>query len=425
MTRSSEVHTDRDLNVLIVTESYPPETYGGGEISCSLLAESLAATGVGVTVLTSRSDREGKIEERNGVKVIRRLKTGESRDRLLENLKRKIYLKKSIKEEIERISEDFDLIHFFNITSITELSVDKPTFATINSYINFCPKGNLFYKEEEVCKGCNFRKFIGCITNSEYVGNQKIGKSLRYNPAFWIALYSDYRKRRKRLDYVDNFFSLSEFISNRLKEAGVSQKNIVKVPNVPDIESLDKEGDFDLDEEGTVVTYVGVLTKIKGVDLLIRAFSQIDPEATLLVVGDGPERERLEEIADDDLKIKFLGEVEHRAIPSIYQQSDVIVVPSVWPEPLSRVLLEAAYFGKPIIATDVGGNPDIVEHGYNGLLFKPEVEDLSIKLKEVLDDEKIQKMGRNMKKFYEDNLSKSKVVDKIVETYLSHLRERN
>lgn len=423
MSETSTESNKIDLNILFVTESYPPNSYGGGEISCALLAQALGERKeADVTVLTSEVEGEKELEKKNGIKIIRRLKTGKDRSSLKSNLKRKTFFKKSVKEELDKISQDYDLIHFFNITSITDIRTEKPTFATINSYINFCPKGNLFYKEESVCEGCSFTKFIGCITNSKYVGNQKLGGPLKYNPIFWTSLYLDYKKRNKILKYVDHFFSLSEFINQQLVKSNVDPADITKVVNIPKIEKSSRQ--IDLPDDGPIVTYIGTLTKIKGVDLLIRAFEKVETEAKLIIVGDGPERKKLEEMAGSNSNIIFLGEVEHEDISSIYERSDIVVVPSVWPEPLSRVLLEAAHFGKPILATDVGGSPEVIEDGYNGLLFKPEVENLKMKLKEILEDEeKIQKMGRNMEKYYEENLSKSTVVDRILDTYRSRLRQ--
>ncbi|MFW5906831.1 MAG: glycosyltransferase family 4 protein [Candidatus Natronoplasma sp.] len=423
MGSASDEKSGCDLKVLFVTESFPPVSYGGGEISCALLAEGLAEKGVDVTVLTSEGEGLKETEIKNGVKIVRRLKTGERRDRLKENLKRRTLLKRSVKEEVPNISSDHDLIHFFNITSIADVRTEKPTFATINSYINFCPKGNLFYREESVCEGCRFTKFLGCITHSEYVGNLKMSKMLRYNPVFWIGLYLDYKKRNRCLNYVDHFFSLSGFISERLSEAGIERKNIVKVPNVPKIETSEKE--LDLPDGRPLLAYIGALTKIKGVDLLISAFDKLDSEAKLVIVGDGPERKNLEKMAGENENIVFLGEVEHDSIPSVYRRSDVIVVPSVWPEPLSRVLLEAAYFGKPIIATDVGGSPDVVKHGYNGFLVKPDTEDLKKKLEQLIKDEdKIKDMEDNMIRYYKKELSKDKVVEKIMKVYTEKLRSR-
>ncbi len=413
-----DAEAEEDLKILFITESFPPDSHGGGEISCALLAEGLAEKGLHISVLTSRVKGLKKEEEKNGVKILRRLKTGEGRDTLKENLKRKMFFKKSVKKEVSKLSQDHDIIHFFNITSITDLPLEKTTFATINSYINFCPKGNLFYKEKMVCEGCDLTKFIGCLTNSEYVGNHKMSNMLRYNPFFWIALYIDYKKRKKCLDHVDHFFSLSDFISKLLVEAGVSEKNILKVPNVPKIEVHREKKKFDIPKGEPLVTYIGALTKIKGVDLLIKAFNELDTDAKLMIVGDGPERKNLERMSAKNENITLSGKIDHKYISSIYKRSDVVVVPSVWPEPLSRVLLESAYFGVPIIATDVGGSPEVVKHGFNGLLVEPNSRDLKEKLESLIEnDERRDVFAHNMKKYFKNNLSKENVLKKGIRSY--------
>ena len=404
-----------NLKILVVTESYPPQSYGGGEISCELFSKELAKReGIDVTVLTSKVEGLDESVVKNGVKILRRLKTGGSRSTLKDNLHRRLFFKRSVKKELNKIVNKFDLVHFFNITSIVK--VNKPSFATINSYVNFCPKGNLFYKEERVCEGCAPIKFMGCIIESDYVGGYELSPFLKYNPIFWLAIYTDYLKRKKSLQVVDHFFSLSGFINDLLIKEGVSSQDITKVVNMSDIDISDKK--LDLPKDGVNVSYIGQLGKIKGVDLLIKAFKRLETTANLIIVGDGPERKKLEGMASSDPNITFLGKVDHQLIHSIYEQSDVIVVPSVWPEPLSRVLLESAYFGKPIVATDVGGSPEVVKHGYNGLLVRPDEDDLKKKLEYIIDkDKKRRSMSKNMKKYYRKNLSKDKIFDKIVETY--------
>ncbi|MFW6141317.1 MAG: glycosyltransferase family 4 protein [Candidatus Saliniplasma sp.] len=405
-----------NLKILIVTESYPPQSYGGGEISCKLFAEGLAERyGINVTVLTSKVEGVEDLDKKNGVKILRRMKTGGSRSTLKDNIQRRLFFKKCVKNEIVKIVDKFDLVHFFNITSIVD--VEKTSFATINSYVNFCPKGNLFYKEKSVCQGCAPIKFMGCITNSDYVGEYEISPFLKYNPVFWLSIYMDYLRRKKSLKDVDHFFSLSEFINELLIKEGVQSQNITKVVNLPDIDVSDKK--LELPKEGVNVSYIGQLGKIKGVDLLIKAFNQLNSDANLIIVGDGPERKKLEGLASSNPDITFLGKVDHQLIHSVYEQSDVIIVPSVWPEPLSRVLLESAYFGKPIVATDVGGSSEVIKHGYNGLLVKPDIEDLRKKLEYIIDrDGKRRSMSENMKKYYRKNLSKDKILDKIVKNYM-------
>jgi|GEM_PF-751403 len=423
MSQRSSQNKQTELDILLVTESYPPESYGGGEISCSLLAEFLAEQrGIDVTVLTSKIEGVDDKERKNNVNVLRKLKTGKNRESFWQNLRRRLFFKRSVKKEVEKIADDYDLIHFFNITSMTELSVKKSTFATINSYINFCPKGNLFYKEESVCKGCSFLKFIGCLTNSEFIGNYRMDRLLKYNPVFWAALYFDYQRRNKSLESVGHFFSLNKLINELLIKSGVKEEDIKKVVNIPDIEGLkskDLKLNLEINDERPTIAYIGVLSKIKGVDLLIKAFKRVESEAELIIVGDGPKRSELEELAGrEDKDINFLGHLNHEYIPEVYKRSDLIVVPSVWPEPLSRVLLESAFFGKPVLATDIGGSPEIIDHGYNGLLFKPNVEDLKEKLEYLIDrKDKRKEYSKNMKEFFNSELDKEVIIDDIIQFY--------
>ncbi len=405
------------LKVLFVSESYPPESYGGGELSCALLASKLAeCKGIEVTVLTSEVEGCPTLERNKGVTILRKLKTGGGRATLWDNLKRKMYFKRSVRRQLGRIVEEYDIVHFFNLTSIVK--VDKPSFATINSYINFCPKGNLFYKDKEVCQGCSPVKFIGCITHSEYIGGHRLRTPFKYNPLFWLPLYIDFLKRKKDIQKVDRFFSLSDFINGLLIKEGVKKSKISKVVNISDIAESDDK--MDLDQEGVLLVYIGELSNIKGVDLLIKAFNRLNTDSRLLIVGDGPEREKLTNLAGPS--VDFLGRVDHDAVHSIYRQADVVVVPSLWPEPLSRVLLEAAHFGTPIVATRVGGSPEIVKDGYNGLLVDPEVEDMVQKLKNIIEDHgERDVMAENMKTFYRRKLCSERIVNDIVEVYEEEL----
>ncbi|MFO8109964.1 MAG: hypothetical protein R6U17_05520 [Thermoplasmata archaeon] len=71
--------------------------------------------------------------------ILRKLNAGCTS--LSDDLKRKFHFNRSVKRGLERISDRYDIIHFFNMTRMVD--VDKPSFVTINSYVSFCPKGNL------------------------------------------------------------------------------------------------------------------------------------------------------------------------------------------------------------------------------------------------------------------------------------------
>ena len=141
--------------VLLVSEYYPPKVFGGGEISAEHLAKGLADRGVDVSVLTSKFRGLPGYEENSGVKIHRRLSTGRGPTSMI---KRKLLFPRSIRKELKKLDEkeNFDVIHFLNTTSITRC--EKRSIATINSYGNFCPKGNMFYREKKACNGCGILK---------------------------------------------------------------------------------------------------------------------------------------------------------------------------------------------------------------------------------------------------------------------------
>jgi glycosyltransferase involved in cell wall biosynthesis len=132
-------------------------------------------------------------------------------------------------------------------------------------------------------------------------------------------------------------------------------------------------GELGLDG-GPLVGCVGKFTEVKGHEHFLRAAAVVRrerPDARFLLVGDGPLRSGLEVLAKAlglDGVTAFAG--ARGDVPGILRSLDVFVLPSV-SEGLPNVVLEAMAAGKPIVAADVGGVPEVVEHGLNGLLVPP------------------------------------------------------
>lgn len=120
------------------------------------------------------------------------------------------------------------------------------------------------------------------------------------------------------------------------------------------------------------VVSIGRLVPWKGMAGVIDAMVTVRdafPEAMLLIAGDGPDRDALERYAQARLGRNghVLGALSHPDTLALLQDADVFVLNSTY-EGLSHLLIEALALGKPVIATDVGGNPELVEDGKNGLL---------------------------------------------------------
>ncbi|MBI4591557.1 MAG: glycosyltransferase family 4 protein [Candidatus Rokubacteria bacterium] len=115
-----------------------------------------------------------------------------------------------------------------------------------------------------------------------------------------------------------------------------------------------------------VVLYVGKFSPGKGTaDLLVAAKKVVAsvPEALFLFVGEG-------ELAAAGRHIRRLGPLPNSEVLALYPLADVVVVPSVIPDALSRVILEAMAAGRPVIGTRVGGTPELILDGKTGLLVE-------------------------------------------------------
>jgi len=162
-------------------------------------------------------------------------------------------------------------------------------------------------------------------------------------------------------------------------------KRIELVPFSVDLEAFEPGANAGLRGQlslaGVVLGYVGRLVPQKGVDVFIDALSQLAgqrrlPAWTALIVGDGPERSRLEEqarLAGLSHRVRFVGSVPHAAAGRYLQAVDVLVLPSRttprWKEQFGRVITEALACGKPVVGSDSGNIPVLIAETGGGLTF--------------------------------------------------------
>lgn len=157
-------------------------------------------------------------------------------------------------------------------------------------------------------------------------------------------------------------------------------KPIVQFPAWTDIEVFRMAATASGERDGERVLYAGVLTPLKGVHRLIDAFALIAPEfprSRLVIVGRRQNQNYAEELyrqaarLDLAARIEFVPPVSQGQLAVLMAQSNVVVLPSL-SEGLGRVLVEAMAAATPVIGTEVGGIPDLIENGVNGFLVPPD-----------------------------------------------------
>ncbi len=203
----------------------------------------------------------------------------------------------------------------------------------------------------------------------------------------WCATRRNKKKLIKVLTNADRVVYINDITKGQLLALGVQEKQLVKIwPGIDDryfnpTPAVDIEEVYGLSEP--YILCVARLVARKGIDTLIEAFSEIEQtrfgNVHLAIVGEGPEREELERLADQVFvknSVHFLGAVPDMHLPTLYSNARVFALTprSVDGdiEGFGMVYIEAAASGVPAIGTQTGGVPEAVVHNQTGLLVQPD-----------------------------------------------------
>jgi len=230
----------------------------------------------------------------------------------------------------------------------------------------------------------------------------------------------------KKADYIR---IISPFLYEPLDRFEIDRKKIFIVPPRCDSKLFNKkrfDGKFysKIDKSKKNILFIGNLTKAKGIDILLNAFSLIlkkDNNIDLLIVGSGEEDENLQRQTISlgiSKNVKFLGRIPNNEIPIVMNSVDVFVLPSI-EEGMGRVLLESMAMELPVIASNVGGIPLLIEHNIDGLLFEVgNIKELSEYILNLLSDEELKnRLTLNANKKFIENYEYEVSMKMFIEMY--------
>ena len=306
-----------------------------------------------------------------------------------------------------------DIVHINNFqrqlsASIIDAIKEKniPIVMTAHDLNPICPASIMLYNGE-VCDDCITKGYAQCIKKKCVKGS-----TLKSTLGVMEKKYYDFHKVFRKIDCI---ISPSEFNKNQLVNGKLKYNEIVTLHNFV---NESERNDYVL---GDYAFYLGRLSKEKGILNLIEAIGDI-PDAKLLIAGDGPERQRIEAYISEhklDGRITLLGYQNQDSIHKYITNSRFVVIPSICNENCPYSVLEAMEIGKPIVASRIGGIPELIADGENGYLYKADdINELKKKLTLLLDnDDKVNRFAQKSRELYESYYSPDSYYNELIKIY--------
>lgn len=354
--------------ILFCSNYYPPNFIGGAELTAHQYASTLRQKGHSVGVFCGDLHVKGprhavSREDYDGISVWRIKLQSEDFGQ-----EESSFVDPITEDRFERVLCEFnpDVVHFHNIIGLSAglISVAAahliPTVLSVHDHWGFCFKNTLLDPAGQVC-----RTPWRCSDCTRHVS----GESGSPIP---MRLRRDFVL--EQVSRVDRIISPSRYLAMQYSRSGVPLDKFRIIPYGVDLARF-RNGRRRVASEKLRIGFIGYIGEHKGVAVLLRAVELAVRRAQLdvQIAGDGHLRSVLEDhVRRRGLEgvVRFIGKVDHESIVELHQELDVLVVPSVWPENSPVTIYEAFAAETVVVASRVGGIPELVKHDETGLLFR-------------------------------------------------------
>ena len=284
-------------------------------------------------------------------------------------------------------NQNIEIVHVHNTLNLVSPSVyyaalsrDVPVVQTIHNFRMLCP-GATFYRDGHICEDC-VEKGLRCAVRHKCYRDSRLQTLACVISMKLHRMTGVYRKL--------NYICLTEFNKEKLLKLRQIEENRVYVkPNFTfDMEEWKPCRKVDRERIGQYV-FVGRVEKLKGIDILLRAWKQVegiygDGSPGLMICGKGPmEKWCKNYIEENGLKtVEMRGFIPNREIGKILAESRALILPTQLYEGFPMTILEAYGVGTPVICSEIGNAGSIVTEGITGLKFRYDSsEDLANKVR--------------------------------------------
>ena len=322
------------------------------------------------------------------------------------------------KRKISRLVRETrpDIAHLHNIAHQLSPSIltplkdfGLPVVQTLHDYKLICPTYRLL-SNGELCERCKGGRFY-------HAALQRCNRgSLAASALNSVEMFLHHTVL-KLYDRVDRFIAPSRFVQNKVVEFGVASERVVYLPHFVDLDAWSPKK-----ERGEYIVYFGRLVEGKGVGTLIRAMKHVR-KVDLYIIGEGELEGDLKGLAAREglSHIHFLGYRSGKDLASLVARGLFTVVPSEWYDPSPQTVKQSLAAGRPVIGARIGGIPELIDDGVDGMLFTPRsAEDLAGKIELLLDDRsRVEAMGAAARKKVEEQFGPAQHYEGLMDIYRS------
>lgn len=412
------------MKILQVVHSFPPENMAGTEIYTYNLSKELSKRNE-VFVFYRISDRKkreyelsyDKFDGLNTITINNTFKFCDSFE--------KFYRNDAIDQQFARVLDGIkpDVVHIQHFIFLSTAIIQEikkrgiPVVLSLHDYWLICPQWHFLRKDLGICNDIDAFECVDCLDYQLSI--KKIPKSIyvrfrnimpEFVTSFLKKMYLNIAKadlnsldtpekvklRVKHIkelsSQVDLFIAPSQFLRSKFIEFGIPEDKTRFLSHGINTECF--KGFKRRPSDRIRFGFIGTILPAKGVDILIEAFNKFKDERIELKLYGRLFPYRGFEYYPGYIKrlirnkkIKFMGGFDHKNVSNVFSEIDVLVFPSIWNENCPLVILEAFVTKTPVIASRVGGIPELIKDKENGLLFElRNPEDLYEKIKTFIND---------------------------------------
>lgn len=340
------------------------------------------------------------------------------------------------KRNFQALCEEFrpDVVHLNNVHRQITLSIldapylrenKVPVFYTAHDYVTVCPGYLMLDGDGRVCDAClEDGRYRHCIEN-------RCAKGSRAKSAL-AAMEASFIRAHKSNRRIDRVIAPSRFMRSKLIEGGWPEGKVIFLQNFADDAILDRAANAGVDatnRENPYLLFFGRLSAEKGVDTLLRAFDAALPslpqDMRLVVVGDGPDAGEFKSLASSlgcASRIEFAGYQTGGALQSYVERASLAISSSRWRENMPYSIVEAFAAGTPVIGTNIGGIPELVNEGKTGFICEPgDVPSMANAISRgtsaFLEQSAYSRLQFNCRSYVMENCSREKFMNDLVNLY--------